>query len=385
MTYRDIYGSTILIVDDNEFNIVLLEQILSREGFRRIEVARDGHEALKKTRMMHPDLVVLDLLMPNMSGIEYCRAVRADKACEHMPILVQTIVDEKEALIEAYKAGVSDFITKPVHKEELVARCKVHLERQLLIKKLTGYHSRVHKDLELARGMQMALVPGEEDVKRLTERYGVELASHFTPSDELGGDIWGFRELDDHRFLLFSVDFSGHGIASAINTFRLNILLHSLPYQEGIEKQVAYLNLRLREMLATGQYATMFYALMDVKARRMEYVLAGAPPPFFCSAAAVEHLEGKGVPMGVSDDPGYRVYERSFAPGDSLTVYSDALTEMQGDEGKWFDAQQALAQLARRKGGLTPGKAVDGLLRRFREHCGGAEVKDDLTLVALRF
>ena len=123
---KNLIGMKILIVDDDHVVQELIKDMLAKDGYENIQTAGSGEEALETMKQNPPDLVVLDILMPGMQGYEVCRKMRANKATVHTPVLMMTgsILDIEKAIEKSFKAGVTDFITKPIKTVELTARVK---------------------------------------------------------------------------------------------------------------------------------------------------------------------------------------------------------------------------------------------------------------------
>lgn len=119
----DLSGSKILIADDNQQNCELLEAYLSSEDYEMI-FASDGREALDQVAAHEPDLLLLDIMMPKLSGYEVCQQLKADENFVNMPVLVITALDEKNDIEKAVEAGCDDFLTKPVNQLELKTRVR---------------------------------------------------------------------------------------------------------------------------------------------------------------------------------------------------------------------------------------------------------------------
>ncbi len=115
--------STVLIVDDDEFNIDILEQMLSMEGYDIISV-KSGKEALESVKQLNIDLILLDIMMPDMDGYEVCKAIKSDKDRSYIPIIMLTAKKDVTDKLQGFDIGADDYITKPFHKEELIARVK---------------------------------------------------------------------------------------------------------------------------------------------------------------------------------------------------------------------------------------------------------------------
>lgn len=132
LNYR-LSQARVLIVDDIAFNLQLINAALAKAGFQKMDTARDGVEALEKTLSLKPDIVLLDLNMPNLDGFGYCERVRNHPEAPRMPIIVQTIIEEREAKLRALSSGADDFLNKPLDQEELVLRVCMHLERYFML------------------------------------------------------------------------------------------------------------------------------------------------------------------------------------------------------------------------------------------------------------
>lgn len=251
---------------------------------------------------------------------------------------------------------------------------------------LQNYKQRLDDDLEAARVSQQRLLPKEDLLASIGNEAGVRLSYFFEPTSELGGDIWGAFSLGDGRFALYLADFSGHGVAAALNTFRLTTLIQE--HREQRSMPAAYLeilNERLKENLPTGQYATMLYGIVDPKAGRFVYAAAASPRPLVVDLASgtVEAGEGRGLPLGAVHGAKFTERELPIKPGSMIVLASDALLESQDMDGKVL-GKDGVADLVRDVA-LDRGNAADAeaLLAPFLEKVA-RPLKDDLTLVACR-
>lgn len=123
-------NASILIVDDNIQNIQLAVTFLKQYRFE-ILIANNGMEALSVTEKTVPDLILLDVMMPKMDGFEVCRRLKANPKTEHVPVVFLTAKREIEDVIRGFQCGGVDYITKPFHQEELIARVSTHIELKL--------------------------------------------------------------------------------------------------------------------------------------------------------------------------------------------------------------------------------------------------------------
>ena len=114
-------GSLVLIVDDEYIGRETLQSVLEGEGYE-LEMAENGFQAIEKAKQLLPDVILLDVMMPGMTGFEVCQRIRSDPQIAEIPIIILTALDDRESLLNALKAGADDFISKPFDRYELRAR-----------------------------------------------------------------------------------------------------------------------------------------------------------------------------------------------------------------------------------------------------------------------
>lgn len=334
VTQTDISNGKVLIIEDNESNQALLAGLLTQIGVHKIEVASTGKEGIEKAVLFHPDLIILDIVMENMDGYEVLLELKKIDEVKNIPILIQTSSDTREARDRTFKAGASDFITKPINPLEFFTRVRVHLENKKLVEYLSNRLDQLNEEMKLSQQMQQSLLPSVEVLDNIREKCHIDIASYFSPSDRLGGDFWHIIELSEKKFGLFLCDFSGHGLSAALNTFRLHTLVHQLKDQvKNPSDFLRLLNLQLCQLLPRGQYATFFFCIFDTNAQTLSYAGAGSPAPFLKTRNGILLLSTQGLPLGISSDAKYDDYKIDFCAGDKLILYSDALTEEMSSEG----------------------------------------------------
>lgn len=161
-------SSTILVADDEPINRALIQRRLERAGYR-VTTAQNGREAVEKARAERPDLVILDVMMPVMDGLEACRLIKADEVVRDTPIIFLSARDETDVKVSGLSLGANDYISKPFKAEELLARVYVALrlkhERDSLRKRAEDAVARA--DVAQERAMTDALTG-------LLNRYGLQ-------------------------------------------------------------------------------------------------------------------------------------------------------------------------------------------------------------------
>jgi phosphoserine phosphatase RsbU/P len=382
----DLLASSILVVDDEPDICELFHDILEEAGFSNVIYAHDGVEGLAKIRELRPDLVILDMLMPAMDGLEVLAAVRADPALDDMPIIVDTGLDSSKTRNDVLKAGASNIINKPVDADVLASLVRVHLERRILTASLKAYRRRVREELSDAQSMQLQLLPDQQKIDDIQKHYGVTLKSHFHPSSELGGDWWGVHQLGVSKFAMFNVDFAGHGVAAAVNTFRLHSVMSNItPPTDDPASYLQEINELLVDLMPVEQFATMIYAICDIENDRIIYSACAAPRPIFGFAQNPQLQIGdtSGLPLGLLKATTYDNHEVPFGPGGFVLIYSDALTETPGQTAPPLSEVGLSDMLSRHVAKCADDDTMDNILKEFYAR-SVSPVPDDLTTLWLQ-
>ena len=161
-------NGTILIVDDNSANLGVLSDALSQAGFE-VRVAKSGKMALERVKYALPDLILLDVMMPEIDGFETCRRLQANPETTQIPVIFMTALSDTANKVEGFKLGAVDYITKPFQQEEVLARVKLHLKLHVLAEKLEEKNMlleqkvvEVSKAYEDLQKMQIKLIQSEK-------------------------------------------------------------------------------------------------------------------------------------------------------------------------------------------------------------------------------
>jgi phosphoserine phosphatase RsbU/P len=380
-----LYDARILIADDDPLCRKLVAGVLRGQNFTNLQFAEGGVSALEKVHSFRPDLLLLDMQMPDMSGLEVCRQLRGDREFADMPILVQTATVDRKKMGELFSGGASDFLSKPVNPSELIARVVVHLERWNSLRELRNYRERISRELEAARRMQFELLPAPAALQEFATAAGLRIGTYNRSSSELGGDLWGMLPIDESAFGIFLADFTGHGVNAALNTFRL----HALIYEHKDLRQdpaalLAMLNERLVRLLPPGQFATFMYVVIDHHAGELRFSSAGAPPAIFIQGidGQAELCDTSGLPLGIERGVQYAVHQRKFPMDSMLLLFSDGLSEFPNADGRRIGDDGLCSALDACHSGRTPQQIIDHL-------CAAAGIttdkplEDDTTVICL--
>lgn len=375
--------ATILVVEDSPAGQLMVLESLRKHGFHRLVTADNGQDALETLRTVTPDLIVTDLMMPHIDGFALCREIRSQPHLRDVPILALTALGNEKARLGIFGMGASDLVRKPVNEEELVARCRIHLEKRYILKDLQDYQARVEEDLGNARAMQNLLLPDSEAIAAAERQYGLGISALFAPSFTIGGDFWGMRPLNAHKLAVYLGDFTGHGVTAAINVFRLCALMEKLPLQVLARPAACFtqLNAQLHAILPIQLFATMFYGVLDITRNRLTYSIAGCPPPLKLDGTGrYALLGGAGLPLAASAAAHYHEYKCDFLRGDALLLYSDALIETPDAQDGYLPIDHIARALLEMPAHARNAEAMlQRVVRMFGEFTARG-AKDDLTL-----
>ena len=375
----------ILVIEDNKLNRMLIEKYLLSGGYQNVNYAEDGEQGLEQIYLIKPDIIILDLMMPKIDGFEVCRTMRQNKALEDIPILVLTGLDTSSDRSRAYDVGATDVVSKPISGPELLARVKIHLDNQALLQDLQTFYERLADELVVVKRLQNDLLPSAKKFTKIRDKYNIDISSHFRPSHEIGGDFWTILPVDKHKVGLFMCDLTGHGVVAAVNTFRVHTLLNVLRQDGDLSPANLFytLNQELNRLLAVGQFAAAFYAVIDIKTREMTYVSAAWEQSLIYDPAEqrCHFLEGRGLPLGIMKNAEHTETTVKIPKNGLLLSYSDALIEQQFAEGDSLSLNQLTKFV--KSGYNSHGAITDYILDSLSE-LGLTHFDDDLTMVAIQ-
>jgi sigma-B regulation protein RsbU (phosphoserine phosphatase) len=405
--------SSVLVVDDNEMNRDMLSRRLQRAGYE-VAVARDGDLALDLIRDHRFDLVLLDVTMPGVNGLEVLRILREAHTATDLPIIMATAHRESDDIVKALALGANDYVTKPLDFPVVLARVRTHLAlkwaaeqvrrlEQTLVERnreleqtnarLEKVNDRMSRDLKAAAKIQETFLPRE--APRVA---GLAFTWMYRPCDELGGDGLNIVPLGGGQIGLYILDVSGHGVASALLSVTLSRLLSPPPEPSSIlvrdgdvpdrpeitpPAEVAdHLNRLFPFESATGQFTTMIYGILDAVTGEFRYVSAGHPGPVHLpSDTRPVMLESAGSPIGLAQ-VAYEERSVRLAAGDRLYLYSDGVPEAMDPDGEQFGYARLLQAIGR--GGSAPlQEAVAALLGEIERWRGAASAQDDVAILAV--
>ncbi len=387
----------LLVVDDNEMNRDLLSRRLSKKGYL-VEVAESGPRALELIEDEAFDVVLLDIMMPGMDGMEVLRRIRGNHGPDELPVIMATAKTESEDIVAALKVGANDYVTKPFDFPVVLAR----VQTQLAVKKgrdaLAKAHHRMKKDLEAAARIQQTLLPPQN-----VDIPGVNCAWRYVPCDELAGDTLNVIPLGDGITGLYVLDVSGHGVPSSLLSVILSRLMSGAPdsssvlrtRRDGSSETIIATPAEVGQELSrrfpynkeTYQYFTMVYAILDMDRRIFTYVSAGHPPVVHLRRGSdpVLHTSTGSpialVPAELSPSE-YKESTVKLEPGDRLYLLSDGIPEAHLPDGEEY-GEERISSTLQGCFDMDLDASITRLLDDVWDWTGGTGPGDDVSVLAI--
>lgn len=385
----DIVGR-ILVVDDNAANRELLSRRLRRQG-HVVEEAENGRIALERVRADPFDLVLLDVMMPEVNGYEALEVLKGDPQLRHIPVIMVTAIGETESIVRCIEMGAEDHLPKPYNPTLLRARVEASLARKQLHDREQLYARSLERELEIGRNIQRSFLP--EELPRID---GWDVATCFRPAKQVAGDFYDAFALPGGGVALAIADVCGKGVGAAVFMAALRSILRASTAHafDGATDaasdgdRLVDVVTRLNEYVAVthsraNMFATLFIAVLRPETGALAYVNGGHDAPALRNVAGdIERLCPTGPAVGLLPGLEYRQAAATLRPGDALLAFTDGAADARSESDAAFGEERVLAELA------TPSSDAAELLARIEQavwsHIGTAEQFDDVTLLALR-
>ena len=373
----------LLIVDDAHANLQIVRSIL-KDDFQ-IRVATSGENALDLVKIKpQPDLILLDVVMPEMDGYEVCRILKAAPESRDIPVIFLTGKTETDDETKGFELGAVDYIHKPFTPAVVKARVHTHLVLREAREQLARQLLEINHELEMAREIQLSILPHE-----IPKMSGLEIATRYLPMTSVAGDFYDFIIVDEKRIGILVADVSGHGLPAALIASMLKVALAAQsPHACDPARVLAGLNQSLCGKFK-GHFVTAAYVFVDIEKQSMSYAGAGHPPLLLWRKStrnASEVLEN-GLVLGLFPEATYSLVEVALEPGDKALLYTDGILETLSPSEQEFGSD-LLKGFLESNHHLKAGIFVDLLLDELADwsaHPKGHGQDDDITVLAIDF
>ena len=372
---------SILIVDDTPINIGVISGAL-KDSFAT-KVATSGQKALAiASGKEKPDLILLDIMMPEMDGYEVCRRLKANPDTRDIPVIFLTSQTEAEDETKGFEVGAVDYIHKPFSAAVVKARVRTHLMLREAHAQIAQQLVEINTELEMARQIQLSILPST--TPKIT---GMDVVARYIPMTSVAGDFYDFIVVDERHVGILIADVSGHGLPAALIASMLQVALTAQArHVSEPGKVLAGLNQALCGKFQHN-FVTAAYVYVDLEKNTMNYAGAGHPPLLLWrkSTGSASQLLENGLVMGQFEEATYNSLQVPIEAGDRFVLYTDGILETCNPAQEEFGTDRFM-QFMETNNKLTAGPFADALLlelARWLEQPPGEGHKDDISLLAI--
>jgi len=373
---------TVLLVDDAPANIQIVNSIL--KDTYKIRIATNGPKALELANATpRPDLILLDVMMPEMDGYQVCSQLKLHSQTRDIPVIFLTGQTDVQDETRGFEAGAVDYIHKPFSPAVVKARVQTHLVLRGIQEQLAQQLRTIQKELETARQIQMSILPTE-----IPKIEGLDIAARYMPMTSVAGDFYDFIVVDERRIGILMADVSGHGMPAALIASMLKIALAAqVPHATDPAQVLSGLNQVLCGKFE-HHHVTAAYLFIDMGKKTMTYAGAGHPPMLFWGASSpnVQDVAENGLFLGRFPWATFSSVDLPFTEGDWCLLYTDGIPETANSSEVEF-GENRFRQFLVTEQSPTANQFADHLLEElsiWANRGPGGELDDDITMVVIR-
>ncbi len=373
---------SVLLVDDQALIGEAVRRMLLPEAGWRYRYVSDPRQAIAVAKEFQPTVILSDLVMPQMDGLELVRQLRADPETAKIPLIVLSSKEEPATKAEAFRLGANDYLVKLPDRVEVVARLRHHSAGYVGMLQRDAAYRALREDLEqAARYVESLLPPPLEE--------GILARWRFIPSASLGGDAFGYHWLDDDHFVVYLLDVSGHGVGAALlGVSVLNVLrARSLPGTDFRDpgKVLEGLGGTFTMESHGGKFFTIWYGVYRRSTRELRWAGGGHPAAllFAPTSPVPTALDSTGPMPGILPGLAYATCSTTVPPGARLFVYSDGLYEIRKGDGSAHGYDEFAADMGAPS--EPPAAPLEAGIARAERLAAGRGYDDDVSALEVTF
>ena len=379
----------ILIVDDTPKNLQILANILTGQGYS-FEYATNGKAALEWMEETAFDLVLLDIMMPDMDGYEVCAHLKKGPLTKDIPIIFLTAKTETESIVKGFEMGASDYVIKPFNKNELLARISTHLSLRQTQEEIKEKNKTIVDSLNYARRIQQAVLPDPGLLDTLCKEHFI----FYRPRDIVSGDFYWIKQIKNFIFIA-AADCTGHGVPGAFMSILGVSLLNEILGKSKLDQPNEILN-RLRKKIKSSLHQTgadndqkdgMDMALCMIDTETSELQFAGAFNPLYLIRNGELHeYKGDRQPIAIYENEiSFTNHTINIQNNDIIYIFSDGFADqIGGPKDKKFKIQN-FKQLLLEINANSMERQFEIIEKTFNDWKGNNEQLDDVLIVGMRF
>ena len=382
--------ATVLAVDDTPENLDIVKGILVDDY--HVKVAVNGKIAIKIAQSQSPDLILLDIMMPEIDGYEVCRQLKADPDTRDIPVIFLTAKGETADEAEGFALGAADYILKPVNPPLLKARVKTHIalkqnmdELQAAYAVINQQKERMQQELNVGRDIQLSMVP--DTFPAFPDREEFDIHGLLKPAREIGGDFYDYFFVQRNKLCICVGDVSGKGVPAALFMAVTKTMIKSTATEDHSPASIiTRVNDEISQDNPSCMFITLFLGILDTETGELQYTNAGHPYPYLRHAdGSVSTLHNiHGPVVGAMDGMAYGEDKVNLTRGDQLLIFTDGITEAMDLSDQLYGEQRVMDLFkTEAKGG--PEAVVATTLASVENFAGEAEQADDITILVVEY
>jgi len=371
----------ILVIDDSKLNRAIVKKVLSSLNMD-VEEANDGLQGLDILKKNKFDLVLVDIIMPNLDGFGFLSKFKEISEKEFIPVILMTGSEDLNSKIKGLRIGADDFLLKPLNEKELIARVFSLLRLKSVYTELYEKNLLIKKELEIAKRIQQFIIPNDFS----TIPYP-KISGYYLPIEDIGGDFFDCYSLNDNNFGFLIADVTGHGIPAAL-VMTMSKMIFSIyaPRFNSTKELFEAVNSNIKNLLLDTQYITSFYIIYDSKNNRIKFSNAGHTWALLyrASKGKVIALDTKGFFIGISEQSSYEEKSLPVATGDRIVMYTDGVTEINNNAGDNY-GEKRLANFIKNNNDKNGDAFCMALIHDLKKYTSLEKRTDDIALLCIEF
>ncbi|MGN0290696.1 MAG: SpoIIE family protein phosphatase [Lachnospiraceae bacterium] len=389
----------ILLVDDNLTSLKQAAALL--KDHYKVSMVKSGKQALEFLEKFTPNLILLDIEMPEMDGFETISRIKNDERFKKIPVIFLTGNHDTATEMKGFEYGAVDFITKPFSQEVMFHRINLQIElfeyqvqlesvieertEELLVAK--AEKARITAELDVATKIQASMLP--KNFEDFSNEGRLSICASMSPAREVGGDFYDFFKIDDDHVAFAIADVSGKGVPAALFMVIAKTLIKTKARNDlSPAKVLQEVNMEISETNEEDMFVTLFLGVLELSTGKFRCANAGHNPPIrIYPDGRVEYLElEKNFVLAGIQGMEFLENEFQLSPGERFLMYTDGVTEAMNERQEFFGEEQLIESIQSER---AKGLRVEGLLKylggRVKDFSAREEQADDITMLVFQY
>ncbi|MCW8900494.1 MAG: fused response regulator/phosphatase [Gammaproteobacteria bacterium] len=375
----------VLAVDDNIVNIKVLGQYLLKQGYAVI-TAQSGEESIEKFKSESPDIILMDIMMSGMNGLEATAKIKALAGDNWVPVIFMSALASEEDKIKGLDIGGDDYITKPIEFNILGAKLKavqrisdIQHKLSATMVELKQYKKAEEREQEMAYDLMESLFNTGQHLA------GKDFHIWHIPATLFSGDLIVANKSSENRLYILHADSTGHGLTAALPLIPVSQTFYQMANKGfSIGNIAKEMNKQLKFIMPINRFVALTLLLVDMESNIIEIWNGGNPPVFITNEKKelVKQFDSRHLALGILPDESFDAKTEFFCceGNNSVVMYSDGLTEAENSDGQIFNESMLLEIL---KTEVNAVNLRNNIVDAVSEHLDGGKAHDDMSLIVL--